>query len=702
MSDLISKTPRVNTDDHQELIDEVQRATNAVLNAALKVGEVTEAIEDHNLDGAAHPDLRQLVEEASSVSTDTIDSRVSDHNISSTAHADIRAEIQKISEDTSTITPVVNDSIAAHNADDTAHSDIREAVNNLKVQVGNINLTEVTTQITEIQQEIEESISKDIEALQSVDARHDSEIATNRDNITGVSTRITNLANDLVTIANQVTNSTNLVDDTILKAHCLERECILGYSEYNASGPNLSTVEDTLPTYVSHNKTTTFIITGAKDSAAGEQIHMDIVQGTGDYTVSPSQGIRLGDSININAGGGGNPGDIWDFTVTFTDETNSQTVKKVYAIMLARPLSSGALSLIGLPNSVEPGSEFECSVSNLTDDGSGRYSYSIDVMTSGLVFSKTSDIVETDKLTVEVPEGAERETELKFKLIVHDIYGADAEHEFSVYVNPLPSTEDFTHTVPGTVVPGRSYTIKFDGIVSAQGKKAKYNIEQDEEKKLTFSKMSNILANENVTVTIAKDAIRGKEYEFKVTTIDENDVSVQVEISTVINILPLSNDITTTLPINSQGGKTLAFIITGGSDEQQPMVTLDSGVRSVVSYDIDADKSSFNFSKVTGIGASEEIQVTLPKVASDDVRTFNIYAVDDLGERSASPKVVSITVNPIYLPVTPTITAPNNNAELEYEDGVTVSWTEFQYTTDMRAANTVVMTYDVRTLKAIR
>lgn len=697
-----TENPFKDLNSHQALLDEVQQATNAVLNAADEVTKTASAIEDHNLDGAAHPDLRQLVEEASSVSTDTIDNRVNDHNISSTAHADIRAEMKKLTEDTSKVTPVVNDSIAAHNTEPTAHSDIRESINALKVQVGNINLTEVTTQVNAIQTRLDGDITEDIEALQSVDARHDSEIATNRDNIATFTSRLTNLANDMVTIADTVTISTGLVDDVILKAHCLEREAILGYSEYNAQGPQLSTVEDTLPTYISHNRTSSFIITGAKDSTGGEQVTMTIEQGTGDYTISPSQGVNLGDTININVGGSGNAGDIWDFTVTFTDGTNSQTVKKVYAVMLARPLSAGAISLVGLPDSVEPGAEFECSISNLTDDGSGRYTYSIDIGTSGLVFSKTSDIVETDKLTVQVPEEAVRETDLEFTLIIHDVYGTDTEHDFSVYVNPLPSTDDFTHTVPGTVVPGKSYTIKFDGVESAQGKKAKYNIEQDEEKLFTFSKMANVLANENVTMTVSKEVIRGKEYSFKVTTIDENDVSVAIDISTVVNILPLSNDITTTLPINSPGGKTLAFVISGGSDEEQPAHLDANGGRTVVSYDIDVAESPFSFSKITNIGPNEEVQVTLPKVAEDDTKTFNIYAVDNLGERSASPKVVSLTINPIYLPVTPTITAPNDGAELKYENGVDLAWTEFQWTTDMRSANTITMTYDTHTYKSLR
>ena len=223
-----TENPFKDLNSHQALLDEVQQATNAVLNAADEVTKTASAIEDHNLDGAAHPDLRQLVEEASSVSTDTIDNRVNDHNISSTAHADIRAEMKKLTEDTSKVTPVVNDSIAAHNTEPTAHSDIRESINALKVQVGNINLTEVTTQVNAIQTRLDGDITEDIEALQSVDARHDSEIATNRDNIATFTNRLANLASDMVTIADTVTISTGLVDDVILKALCLEREAILG------------------------------------------------------------------------------------------------------------------------------------------------------------------------------------------------------------------------------------------------------------------------------------------------------------------------------------------------------------------------------------------------------------------------------------------------------------------------------------------
>lgn len=690
----VVEDPFKGLNSHEELLTEIKEATSAVLDAADEVGKTRDAIEDHNLDSSAHPDLRTYVEEAiqSSAGTETIDNRISDHNISPTSHSDIRALIDQVKSDSTTATSVVNDSLNKHNVDRTAHSDIRETINNLKTQVGSINLNEVTTQINAIQTRLDGEITSDIEALQSVDARHDSEISTNRDNITKLNTRLTNLSTDIVTIANTTTSSTSESDTVSLKTYCLDREAVLGYEPYNAQGPNLNTMTTTLPTYVSHNKTTTFIITEVKDSSGGEQVKMAIEQGKGDYTISPLTNITPGMAINMNVGGGGQAGDILDFTVTFTDTTTQQTVKRVLAVMLARPLSQGALSISGLPHNAEPGAKFKVQISNLTDDGSGRYHYSIDVGTSGIVFSKTSDITENDKIDMTIPENATRETHLSFTLIVHDIYGTDQEYSFSVYINALPSTDDFVHTVPGTVVPGRSYAVKFDGVLSANGKKANYRIKKDEANLITFSKYDNILANENVTMTVSPDVVRGQTYSFKLNSIDENNVSVEITVTFAVNLLPLSNDITTTLPASTKGGVTLAFKITGGSDTEQPALSGGSG-RTVVSYDIDAGESSFNFSKITSIKPNEDVTVVLPKVSEDHSRFFNIYAVDDLGERSASPKIVQITITPIYLPVTPTITAPANGATLQYDDGVDMTWTEFSYTTDVRSVNEVVYTY---------
>lgn len=690
----VVEDPFKGLNSHEELLTEIKEATSAVLDAADEVGKTRDAIEDHNLDLSAHPDLRTYVEEAiqSSAGTETIDNRISDHNISPTSHSDIRALIEQVKSDSTTATSVVNDSLNKHNVDGTAHSDIRETINNLKTQVGSINLNEAITQINAIQTRLDGEITTDIEALQSVDARHDSEISTNRDNITKLNTRLTNLSTDIVTIANTTTSSTSEVDTVRLKAHCLDREAVLGYEPYNAQGPNLNTMTTTLPTYVSHNKTTTFIITEVKDSSGGGQVTMAIEQGKGDYTISPLTNITPGMAINMNVGGGGRAGDILDFTVTFTDTTTQKTVKRVLAAMLARPLSQGALSISGLPHNAEPGAEFTVQISNLTDDGSGRYHYSIDVGTSGIVFSKTSNITENDKIKMTIPENAERETHLSFTLIVHDIYGTDQEYSFSVYINALPSTDDFVHTVPGIVVPGRSYAVKFDGVLSANGKKANYNIQKDKANLITFSKYNNVLANENVTMTVSPDVVRGQTYSFKLNSIDENDVSVEITVTFAVNLLPLSNDITTTLPVSNKGGVTLAFRITGGSDTEQPSLSGGSG-RTVVSYDIDAGKSSFNFSKITSIKPNEEVTVVLPKVSEDNSRFFNIYAVDELGERSASPKIIQITITPIYLPVTPTITAPANGATLQYDDGVDMTWTEFSYTTDMRSVNEVVYTY---------
>ena len=695
MSDLPTtpSEPFKDLNSHQELLDELQNATNEVLNAASEVIETREEVQNHNLDSSAHPDIRRLINDATSGSTETIDTRISDHNVSVSAHQDIRVLIDSVRNDTTTAVNVVNEALATHNTSDTAHSDIRESINNLKNNVGSINLTEVVTRVTTLEDRLDGEITEDVEALQSVDARHDNEISTNRNNITSLSSRLSNISSDVVTVANTVTGTISDIDELALKTHCLDREEVLGYTQFNETGPDLVNMSTTLPIYVSHNKTTSFIITDVVDSADGDSVTMSITQGVGDYTISPLEGINPGDTINMNVGSGGQPGDILDFTVTFTDTTTSQTVQRVLAVMIAKPLGTGVLTLNGLPTNVEPGQHFTIQVSNLVDDGSGRYTYSIDVMTSGITFSKTSDISEADAIEVDIPAGAERETELTFKLIVHDNFGSDQEYEFSVMVNALPSTEGFTHTVPGTVVPGNNYTIKFDGILSAQGNKANYNIVETDDGILTFSKYDDILANENVIMTVSAEAVRGQEYTFKINTMDENDVSVQLTVAVAINILPLSNDITTTLPANTQGGKTLAFKISGGSDTEQPLVNEGSG-RTVVSYDIDAGDSSFNFSKITGISSNDEITVVIPKVAADTDRTFNIYAVDDLGERSASPKIVSIQVNPIYLPVTPTITSPSNGAELEDDEGIDITWTEFSYSTDMRSANEVVYTFD--------
>ena len=682
---------------HEQLLNELQDATNEVLNAAEAVNENKNLVQNHNLDASAHPDIRQQIEDViNSGTTEVVDTRIADHNQSPSAHLDIRNEIAKIKKDTTTATEVANQRIEEHNSSATAHSDIREIINGLKVQIGSINLTEVITKIDNIQNAIKDDITKDIEQLQSVDARHDNEIATNRMNITSLSNRLSNLSNDISTVSSQIINNSENADRVLLQTHCLDREAVLGYEPYNPQGPFLQDVNCTLPIYVSHNKTTSFIFTGAKDVTNGNQVTISITQGKGDYTITPLENIKLGDPVNMNVGGGGAAGSVLDFTVTFTDGTNHQVSKRVYATMLAKPLSQGAVSINNLPTGVEPGSKHQISISNLSDVGDGRYKYSLDVKTSGIVFSKTSDIIETDRIDMTIPEEAERERELAFDLIAHDTYGSDITYNFSVYVNALPDVDDFTHNVPGTVIPNGSYTIQFDGILSASGKKASYNIVKEENAKLTFSKYQNILANENVTMKVDKDVTRGKEYTFKIRTQDENSVSVEVSVSVVINILPLSNDISTTLPAETQGGKTLAFKISGGSDENQPTRGEENevlGGRTVTSYEIDAGSSSFNFSKTSGISSSDEVQVTLPKVMDDSVRTFNIYAVDNLGERSLSAKVVTITLLPIYLPVTPTITAPTDGTEFEYDQGIDITWTEFQYTTDIRSISSVEYTY---------
>ena len=90
----------------------------------------------------------------------------------------------------------------------------------------------------------------------------------------------------------------------------------------------------------------------------------------------------------------------------------------------------------------------------------------------------------------------------------------------------------------------------------------------------------------------------------------------------------------------------------------------------------------FIFSKTTGIEANEAVTVKIPKVGSEQIKTFYVYAVDSAGERSPTPKVINVTVTPIYVATTPEITSPLVGEQVS-ADGFTVAWTPFTYTADM-------------------
>lgn len=666
--------------EHQLLMKELQEVADQMFSLLAQAKTALDQLAEHNNDGVAHADIRRLINESGSASTEFVDLRVQQHDESATAHMVLRNELETKIADLTKARQMVDELIAAHNSESLAHADIREAINAVRAQIGDYDLPTLARSVNELVAHAD-TVDTQILDLQSVDAKHDAEIHKNRTNITALQTSVQKLEDDLLVVSTGDFVRQAGLDAIIIGQHVLSLNERLGYSQYNeASGsPSLMEFECTLPHYVGRNRTIEFAFYGCQTDATGT-VSYTVEEGKGDFALGPNT-VSEGQNVTLQMGDQDEPGDLIYFTTTVT-AANGQSVKTTVAAMITRPLDMALVSCYGLPANVEPDSSrtYPFLIRNLGEDGTGRFSYELDANGSGLLFDKTTNLNTEEEIHLTVPGSMPRDTDVTFYLIVHDLYGDSQTLEVTIHINAIPGAEDFQHNVPVFAVPGRTYNLKFSGIISADGTPAKYSL-QNIDSVLTFDKTSGILANENVKMLVSETAERGQLYGFDVVSLDENNASVTIEQSFSINTLPLADDVTSTLPESTKGGVTLVFKINGGQDQEGDIDT--------ITFDIDPLSTDLGFKKTTGIRQDEEVQVTVPKVATEKIHLFHIYPVDSHGERSATPMEVQMQVDPIYLPDTPYIISPTDGSEVE--PIFTITWTAFNMSVDLSSSTSDVV-----------
>lgn len=656
---------------HEALMSELSNAVSECNRLIEAAKSLYNSIENHNNDATSHPDLRTSVEEVVNSSVDNLDERIAQHDQSSVAHATLKAELTALIDDVSKTTQLIENMLNDHNISETAHGDMRATLNALNIKLEGIDLTGVVEEITGLRDIIESEIYTQIEKLQSTDARHDNEIITNRTNIATITSTLDQVEQDIQSVANGNFIRQEDLDKLRNNQYAAYIDHVLGIPNYLSAGPSLLDFTHTLPVYLPKKGIIEFTLDGAVGSASQNPITYSITLGKGGLDISPKTDISKLDPITLVTNGTNESGDLIYFIVRATDGTTSKYVEKTLAACIAKPMNIAQLQLTGLPAYVEPGESYNVIIRNLVDDGTGRYSYSFDPKESNLIFTPSEKCKVGDEITITVPSGLERGEELKFDVIAHDTYCDDQNKEFILNVNEIPGAEGFTHTLPAYGIPGKVYTVKFSGVSSPAGIPANYTVLNLNDE-IVFSKYENILANENIKITISPDASRGTEYNFTVKATTSDGVSVEIPCGIQINTLPDESNIVTTLPVESNGGVTLDFTITGGTDSENS---------KNITYDIDVTGSNFVVNKTTGIKDNESVRVVVPKVSQDTMMSMKIYVVDSQNERSANPKTITIQVKTIYVADTPSITYPAADAIVDVD--FTMKFTAYSQHVDM-------------------
>ena len=627
----------------QEVVDKADQIIDASQDARDQVSE-------HNLNAEAHPDIRRLISEIDAASNSSVAEAIQQHNESSDAHADLFAAIRSEMADTSDVSALIQEAVSEHNSSGQAHSDIRQTLNKIETQVGTVNVSELANAIQDIENtlgtgdtSLPENIANSIIDLQSVDARHDAEITQNRNDIATINEYLYDtLERDVVYVGNRGAAYEQEADTHHLSAEALRIGTELGYEMYTEDGPSFLNFVCTLPPYVGRGTTKAFTMSGV--TSAGGAVTYAITPGGGNISFSKNSGIANEEEVKVTVNSGAGYHSMCYFTVTATD-AKSKSTRKVIAFYVTTPIDAKNITLLDLPSAVEPGQAYTFTLRNLVESGE-RYTYELDPASSNILFNESGVLDEGSEVTASIPSSATRGGQLTFNVIIHDIYGPDTTKVVTLNVNELPGAESFTSNVPRMMAPNTSQTIRFSGITSVDGVAATYAIIEPDEH-LTFSKTEGIIANENVTMTLDADAPRGSHISFTVKTKDKNNASLEIPLGFQVNTLPDSSKITCTMVEEIDGGKKTTMRINGGTDVED----------STVSYTIRDVNSGFTFSRTNGITNNTAVSVTVPKVAAVTEAKFNIYAVDSLGEIS-TPKTITVTVNPVYVQVTPSITYP--------------------------------------------
>ncbi len=633
---------------HQKLMDKMNEVVEKASNMLTKSQEVRDELTAHNTDVNSHPDLRTALQEVNAGNETLIDLRVTQHDENENAHLTQFASIKALIADTSITKQLLGESIEEHNVSPTAHVDIREQLNKLTNQIGSTYIAGVTNSINDINSQIA-GINTNITDLQSVDARHDIAILKNASDIAILNNELEIHEHDILDIGHKSADYSEHADRCHLQTIELKIAHELGYTLYVENGPNLLTFECSLPVYVGRNTTKEFTLSGA-----GEDVTYTILHGQGPVIFSKQEKIANDEIVTVQVQSTAQYGDLCYFTVIAMNSEGLE-VQRVIAFYVTTPIDPDEVTLKGLPENVEPEGVYTFHFRNLVE-GNVRYTYSINPGVSGLLFNKTDGIDEDEEITMTVPSTVIRGQDLEFEVIIHDIYGNDVYKKVTVHVNELPGLEDFETNLPSVVAPNSSFSVKFAGITSVNGTPAKYKI-SDASSYLTFSKLDGILANENVTVSVTNAAPRGDRATFTLTTIDENNVSLTIPLGFQINRRPEAETVEADIIEETEGGISTALIIAGGSDPEDAQH---------LTYSIVDVNSGFNFSKTEGIEPYEDILVKIPKVAADTACTFNIYAVDSLGEKSDAKSVV-VKVKAIYIINTPEVLYPEAGNSVNQE-----------------------------------
>ncbi len=312
------------------------------------------------------------------------------------------------------------------------------------------------------------------------------------------------------------------------------------------------------------------------------------------------------------------------------------------------------LNISGLPAYLASGVEYSLSFTGGVDADGDPISYAIGDITNAtnVVFSKTTGIADGESFTVTLTALAPRNTEFQFTVTGSDArFGGTASKVFTFTSNTKPEVVGMNLVgLPATIKPNTTYPVSISGATDIDTQTLTYAISTNADG-VTFSKAAGLTEGESFNIIVG-GIERGTTPEFILAVSDSCETSTKSYTGSLVNSLPLADSIVADgLPANVFGGAAQTFTLSGGSDVDGQALT----------YKI-VGGAGLNLSPTLGIVADSNVSFNATKVANVTTIEFTVYAVDSIGEQSASGKVFSVTVDPILKTSTPSIISPNAGA----------------------------------------
>jgi hypothetical protein len=344
-----------------------------------------------------------------------------------------------------------------------------------------------------------------------------------------------------------------------------------------------------------------------------------------------------------------------------SQSTELQSIRTTVSVIEATINSGGTNGTIpmssfthGFPAIVKPGDTYTLSFGGVPTPPTGSIVFSIDAGSSGLTFSKTSDIAPGENITATVPVGATRGSIKTFTVTAAYTATSDTGvRAIAFSVNRLPDVSNVALSLSDIVKPNTTNSVSITNSSDPDGQPVTFTISCDKSY-VSFSKSSELTVGESFDIIYSSAATRGETPTFTIVASDGLETASKTITTGKVNTLPNASTITANgLQTSVVGGTSYTFTLTGGtdSDNQTLEYTITGG-------------SGLNITPTTNIASGANVTFNPTKVATATNITFTVYAVDSLGEQSATGKDFTVTVNPIMQVATPSIISPTPGSEI--------------------------------------